>query len=150
VKEKYTYWTLLVYLMVFIPVNMAYWMCMFNVPSYGGNLFVNGMLLGAAEASSGTLSGILIAFTSTKKAFLICSVGGMVFSTLNQFFTTPGSLISYTTLFLAIFGIGGMFNCMFVLVNLNVPTDKVGRVSTLGFGMSYLGSAVCPFIVLLP
>jgi hypothetical protein len=145
----YTSYTLVLYTFIFIFMGMAYWMTLFNVPNYGGNIFVNGMICGLSESLSGVLSGILIAYTSTKRAFLVCCCFVVVFSTLNTFFTEPGSIACYATLFWAIFGVGGLYNCFFVMVNLNVPTEKVGRVSTIAIGLSNLTSTLCPFIVLL-
>jgi len=64
-------------------VNNGYWMTLFNVTNVEGNKFINGIILGAAEMSSGILSGFLITYTSASTAFrMLCGVS-IVFSAIN-------------------------------------------------------------------
>jgi hypothetical protein len=150
VKIPYSVWTLVTYTVVFGLASMVYWMVLFNVTNFAGSMFVNGMICGLSEGFSGVLSGIIISLTSTRKAFFICCFLIIIGQTFNQYFTTEGSLACYMSLFIGIFGVGGIYNCSFIMMNLNVPTDKVGRVTSFSYCVACFPSALCPYLILLP
>ena len=47
-------------------IGNAYWITLFNVPNLEGDKFVNGMILGLSEMSSGVISGFLMSYFSSK------------------------------------------------------------------------------------
>ena len=51
-------------IMIFIGVNNCYWITIYSVTMLDGNKFLNGIILGVAELSSGIVSGLLISYTS--------------------------------------------------------------------------------------
>jgi Na+/melibiose symporter-like transporter len=106
---------------MFACVNNVYWLTLYSITNLEGNKFVNGLILGIAELTSGIFSGFLIYYTSPKVAFQTCTVLGIVFNSVTLFLAPAGSLISYVTLFIAILGIGGIYTCLYVLIPLVVP-----------------------------
>ena len=59
-------------IVIFTGVNNAYWFMIYNVTYLDGNKFLNGIILGIAELTSGIFSGLLISYTSPSAAFQIC------------------------------------------------------------------------------
>ena len=51
-------------IMIFIGVNNCYWITIYSVTMLDGNKFLNGIILGMAELSSGVVSGLIISYTS--------------------------------------------------------------------------------------
>ena len=47
-------------ILIFVGVNNCYWITIYNVTYLDGNKFVNGIILGLAELSSGIVSGLVI------------------------------------------------------------------------------------------
>lgn len=45
---------------IFTGTNNAYWITIYNVTNLGGNKFVNGIILGLSELTSGIFAGFLI------------------------------------------------------------------------------------------
>ena len=56
-------------IIIFVGVNNCYWITIYNVTYLDGNKFVNGVILGMAELSSGLFAGILISYTNPALAF---------------------------------------------------------------------------------
>ena len=44
----------------------CYQITLYNVPNLEGNIFVNGMILGLAEMSSGVISGFMMSYYSSR------------------------------------------------------------------------------------
>ena len=143
---------------MYSAINNCYWLTLYNVTSLGGDKFVNGLILGLSEMSSGIFAGLLITYTSPAFAFQTLSVIGILFNALNQFFVEPGTFMGYATLFIAILGVGGVYTCLFVLIGLVIPKQKIGGAmvliitigvgSSLGAPMIVLYDAPIPFFVL--
>jgi hypothetical protein len=47
----------------------CYWITLYNVPNLGGNKFINGMILGVAEMSSGVISGFIMSKFSNRMTY---------------------------------------------------------------------------------
>ena len=127
----------------------CYWITLYNVPNLPGNKFVNGLILGVAEMSSGVFSGLMMIYLTTRRTFVVFTIVGILFGGLNQFLVPQGSLISYITLFLSIQGVGGCFNCCFILISSSVPTKYAGSAFTLIMSAAILAALGVPMIVLM-
>ena len=51
-------------ILIFVGVNNCYWITIYNVTYLDGNKFLNGIILGLAELTSGIVSGLIISYTS--------------------------------------------------------------------------------------
>ena len=72
-----------------------------------------------------------------------------IFGAINQFLIEQGSFIGDITLFLSIQGVGGCFNCMFVLISSSLPIGNVGSGATLINTFAITAALGVPLIVLL-
>ena len=108
-------------IMMYASISNCYWMTLYNVTNLGGDKFINGLILGISEMSSGIYAGFLIAYTTPVFAFQTCCVMSVLFTALNQFFVVSGSFMGYATLFISILGVGGVYTCLFVLIGLVIP-----------------------------
>ena len=81
-------------------------------------MFVNAIILGCAEFFANIASGFLMLRFKEDVAFKICATTGLVFNLMLPSVTSPA--LSYICLFLAIGGIGGMYNTTFVVVEMQV------------------------------
>jgi hypothetical protein len=102
-------------------INNCYWMTLYNVTNLEGDKFLNGLILGLAECFAGIFAGVVITLTSPTIAFQTCCVMAILFNALNQFFFAAGTFMGYTTLFIAILGVGGVYTCLFVLIGCVIP-----------------------------
>ena len=63
---------------------------------------------------------------------------------------TPGTILSYLSLLIAILGIGGVYTCIYVLIGLVMPKDQVGGAMVLIVTVGACASLMAPLIVLYP
>ena len=68
---------------IFSGVNNCYWLTLYNVTNLPGNKFINGLMLGAAELSSGVFAGMIISKTDSFRAFQICGIMGIAFNSMS-------------------------------------------------------------------
>lgn len=116
-------------LVMFIFMINAYYMAYFNIETIEGNPFVNAMVLGAAEASAMFASGMLLLKVKEDTALRICcSFAGIANLALIKA-TTPQQ--TYIILLLAVIGLGGMFNCMYVVIEMQVSPKILGPTLTM-------------------
>ena len=59
-KVNWLHVTMLI--LMFVGVNNCYWLTLYNVTSLGGNKFINGLILGVSELTSGIFAGCLMGF----------------------------------------------------------------------------------------
>lgn len=84
---------------------------MFSVVYLGGDIFINGIILGMSEMISAITGGFIVKCTGAVRAFQILAVLGLGFNTLLQFVFNTGAIIDYFILFFAMQGIGGVYAC---------------------------------------
>lgn len=135
-------------ILIFVGVNNCYWITIYNVTKLDGNKFINGVILGIAELCSGIVAGGVISYTSPSIALQICAVAAISFNALNQFVVPFGSLLSYTTLAIAILGVGGTYTCIYVLIGLVVPSEQVGGAMVFIVTMGAFASLCAPLVVI--
>lgn len=70
-------------ILIYTAINNCYQITIYNVTKFDGNKFVNGMIFGAADLSSGIVAGLLISKTSPKVALLTCTSFSIVFNALS-------------------------------------------------------------------
>ena len=61
----------------------CYWITLYNVPNLGGNKFINGLILGVSEMSSGVVSAFVMSILSLKFTFKLFIVIAIVFGGIN-------------------------------------------------------------------
>ena len=137
-------------IVIFTGVNNAYWIMIYNVTNLEGNKFLNGILIGFSELTSGIFAGLLIEYTTPATAFRLCCVFGIAFMWLNLFIAPVGSVLSYLTLLVSILGVGGLFTCIEVWIVKIMPKDQVGGAMVLIFTIGATASLMAPIIVLYP
>ena len=135
-------------ILIFVGVNNCYWITIYNVTYLDGNKFVNGIILGLAELSSGIVSGLIISYTNPSLALHICAASAICFNALNQFVVPIGSVMGYVTLAVAILGVGGTYTCIYVLIGLVVPREQVGGAMVLIVTIGTSASLFAPMVVL--
>ena len=108
---------------IFSGTNNCYWLTLYGVTSLGGNKFVNGILLGLSELTSGVFAGIVISYSSPKHTFQICSIIGIVFNFVVNFMLEDGTALSYGCIFIAILGVGGSYNCLYTMIGTVIPSE---------------------------
>ena len=108
---------------MYVGVSNTFWLTMYNIANLGGNKFVNGLILGLTECSSGLFAALLMSKMSVFSSFQLCAVLAIVFNFLNQFVVAEGTALSYVTLTVAVLGVGGVYTCIFVLVGIVLPSD---------------------------
>ena len=84
---------------------------MFSVVYLGGDIFINGIILGMSEMISAITGGFIVKCRGAVRAFQILAVLGLGFNTLLQFVFNTGAIIDYFILFFAMQGIGGVYAC---------------------------------------
>jgi len=135
--------------MIYFGVANCYWLTMYNVTNLGGNKFTNGVILGVAEMFSGVFTCVLMHYFHPFQAFRICAFVAVVFNALNQFVVPFGTIASYLTLSIAVFGVGGVYTCVYIMVGIVLPSEQISGamiiVVTAGGALS-LGA---PLMVLL-
>ena len=137
-------------IVIFTGVNNAYWITIYNVTYLAGNKFLNGIILGLSELTSGIFAGLIIEYTTPSAAFQLCSVFGIAFMWLNQFVAPAGTIASYVTLLIAILGVGGVYTCIYVLIGKVMPKDQVGGAMVFIVTIGACASLMAPLIVLYP
>ena len=94
----------------------AYYLAYFNVATLKGNMFVNAIILGSAETFANLSSGFLMLKVKEEQALRICCIISLIFNGL--LLLVSSEIISYVCLFFAIGGLGGMFNSMFLVIEM--------------------------------
>ena len=122
------------------------------VARLGGNVFVNGILLSAAEATSTILTGIGLNYMRDVTVTRLCAVLASIFNLMYYFLTVPEyPLLQYTVLFLAMLGMYGPYNVGYVIFELRLPPRNLGAgtsIIILFFGP--LAISVMPFVAIAP
>jgi hypothetical protein len=126
----------------------AFYLAYFNIESLEGSMFVNAIILGSAECFANIISGFLMLRVKEDVAFKICCTTALVFNLLLPTIKTPP--LSYFILFLAIGGLGGMFNSMFVVVEMQVSPQRLGAVMHLLMTFGSSTSCMVSIIATLP
>ena len=148
-SDKLNFHTVAILTVLFMGTVNIYWLTMMNVPNMAGGKFMNGISCGVAELSSGILSGVIVSYLSVRTTFQMSGLFGIVFSVVNEFLVIPGSAFSYITLFLLFCGVGGLYNLIFILVNINVPTEHTGSIMNFSYSIANFSALGVPFIILL-
>lgn len=136
-------------LLMAVGVNNAYNLTLLNVTHLPGNKFLNGLVLGVGEMTSGFFSGVLIAYSNANSAFQALGILGISLNAVNQFWAAEGSFIAYFSLFFAVLGVGGVYASLYVLIADSVPTSKVGTVMVISCTVGVLSTAGAPLVVLV-
>ena len=108
---------------------MAYSLAYFFLADLEGNIYVNAIILGSAEMLSNAASGYLLLKVREDIAFRICCGLALVSNFVLPYLTDP--LISGLVLFLTIGGLGGMYNCMYLVVEMQVSPVEIGTIFQL-------------------
>lgn len=124
---------------MWVTMYNAYYLAYFNIETLPGNMFVNGMIIGCAEVISNFASGILLLKVKEDVALKICCVVGIVFNSLLLFVTSP--TLSYFTLFFAMGGMGGMYNSLFVVIEMQVSPVSFASVMQLILTIGAIGNS---------
>ena len=137
-------------IVMFSGANNASWIMLYNVENLAGNKFINGMIFSATELITGIFAGLLISYTSVSTAILVCTVLGIGFNVLVQFVLPAGSILSNMALILAILGVSGAYNTVFVVVGQVLPIEQVGGAMVIICSLGTCASLMAPLVVIYP
>jgi hypothetical protein len=101
---------------MFGTMVMAYYLAYFFLADLDGNLFVNAIILGTAEVFSNAASGYLLLYVKEDTAFRICCAIALVSNFVLPYLTNQ--IASSVVLFLTIGGLGGMYNSIYLVVEM--------------------------------
>ena len=122
------------------------------VARLGGNVFMNGIILSAAEAASTIVTGIGLNYMRDVTVTRLCAVLASIFNLMYYFLTVPEyPLLRNTVLFFAMLGMYGPYNVGYVIFELRLPPRNIGAATSiiiLFFGP--LAIAVMPFVAIAP
>jgi hypothetical protein len=127
-------------LVVWIVMINAYYLAYFNIESLKGNVFVNAITLGLAETIANFASGLLLLRVKEDVAYRICCIIGII---ANFALLYPTTHFFYVVLFLAVGGLGGMFNCLLNVIEMQVAPKSLGPVMQIIFTV---GSSMSCFV----
>lgn len=135
-------------LMLWIAMINAYYLAYFNIESLEGNMFVNAIVLGVAEVSAQFLSGLLLLKVKEDTGLRICCAVGAIANIVLPFITQRA--LGYFVLYFAVGGIGGMFNCMYVVLEMQVNPARLASVMQFVFATGAAASAFVSIFATLP
>lgn len=124
-----------------VSMTVAYYFAFFFIRDLEGGLFVNTVILGSAEVFANFASGFLMLILHEDLAYKVCSTIALVFNLLLPFLTN--SYLRFLCLFLAIGGLGGMDNTIYLVIEMQVcPTDIGGTMQLLAVSAAVVSSSV--------
>lgn len=110
-----------------VSMTVAYYFAFFFIRDLEGGLFVNAVILGSAEVFANFASGFLMLILHEDAAYKVCSAMALVFNLLLPYVENP--YLHFLCLFLAIGGLGGMDNTIYLVIEMQVcPTDIGGTM----------------------
>lgn len=124
------------------------WMICFGASTLAGDKLVNGMLYGLAESAANFASGIFCRYATDKTVYNAgCALCMVCYSALYFLGTSQGGPLVFTIFFLQVFGLGAMFNVIYLLIELRVPPIAVGSSITICMMVGQLFGAVTPLLM---
>ena len=109
-----------------------------------GNKFVNCILLGSGEIVAALISGYMLSKMPDNVVFALCSMTTVIANTTCYF--VPEGIPQYALFLLAIIGIAGQFNAIFVLVELRLPPEKFGAAVVIMITVGTLTGCAAPYV----
>lgn len=79
----FTWQTMVRVAFLFTFVNQGYWLILFNITKFGGNVFTNGIMAGASECFSGIFAGMVMMFFSALTTYRVSAFVGILFCFIN-------------------------------------------------------------------
>ena len=126
--------------LIWVMMLNAYYLAYFNIETLEGNMFVNGIILGCAEVMSNFASGLLLLSYKEDTALRICCAVAAVANGLLLFVTSD--MLSYVVLFFAMGGLGGIYNSLFVVIEMQVSPTSLGSVMQLVLTVGAIGNSL--------
>ena len=126
-------------------VVAAYSLAYMMLSRLGGNIFVNSIVLSFAESFSMGVTGLGMTLFKDTDVSRCCAVIMGLFNALYYYYTDSANpLLQYLVLFLALVGQAGVYNCIFVIMELRIPPKNLG--SSTNIIMLVIGPASYGFI----
>ena len=113
---------------LFAQCYMAYGLAYLTLAQRGGNMFVNGILLSVAEATSAGITGWALGCMPDATVLRACAACS-AFSNLAYFYLEGDPQLTwlrYVFLFMSYLGTAGCLNCVFVVMELRFPPQSMG------------------------
>ena len=105
---------------IFVTLNVAYFLCSYNVTKVGGDTFVMGAMIGLGEASAGFFSGIIIVRFNENVAYnLFVSIASsctLLLYYAKDFLLRGSGIGGVIVLYMAMVGVGGAYNSSFIII----------------------------------
>jgi len=133
---------------MWVCTDTSYSFVYVNITNIKGNVFVNCIILGAADTFSNVFSGLLMQLMPEENAFQVVGFMGILFSLLLPY--CGDSLVMYVCLFLSIGGVGGLVNSMICIVEMQVEPQRLGTVMQLLMTAGSMMSGFSVYYALLP
>jgi hypothetical protein len=133
---------------IWVTMTVAYYFAFFYLADLEGSLFVNAVILGSAEVFANFASGFLMLYVREDVAYRACSLIALVFNFAIPYVSNP--YLSFVFLFLAIGGLGGMDNSIYLLIEMQVSPTDVGGVMQLLCVSAAVASSTVSVLATLP
>ena len=110
-----------------------------------------GIVFGLSEATSNMVSGIICKYFKDWHAFLgscaLCIFGQQVF-----YFSggNEGGIIALFGLSCTVLGFGSAWNTVFIMIELRMPTDRLGSSMVIVLTSAYVYSSLASYVAYLP
>ena len=118
---------------LFSQCYMSYGLAYLTLAGRGGNMFVNGILLSVAEATSAGVTGWALGRMADYTVFRACAACSAA-SNL-AYYSLEGhpqlAWLRYLFLFMSYLGTAGCLNCVFVVMELRFPPQSMGTAIAL-------------------
>ena len=113
-------------------VVASYAMAYFIISGLGGNIFINCIVISLAGAFSIGTTGLAMIYFKDTTVSRFCSILMALFNAIHFYCTGPNStLLQYFVLFLALVGHAGVYNCIFVIIELRIPPKNLASATNI-------------------
>ena len=98
----------------------------------GGNIFVNCVILSFAESFSIGVTGTAMQYFKDTNVSRFCAIIMGLFNAIYYYCTGPDTvMLQYVVLFFALVGHAGVYNCIFVVIELRIPPKNLASATNI-------------------
>ena len=114
-----------------------------------GPKLYNGMIFGLSETFAAVFVAWLMNYMDDRQACLICSAFCFVCNIIYRLLGA-GDWIAMLFLFFAIFGVGGLINTCYILIEMRVPPETLGANMVMSQTIAVILCSFSPYFSYLP
>lgn len=126
-------------------------MTIFLIAAIPGPKLYNGMICGLAEAFASILFALLLSWMTDIQASILCALTCASCNILyNVLGAGAGGIPAMIMLGLAIVGIGGLVNAVYIVIEMRVPPEQLGASIVIVMTFTVFCSGFAPNLAFLP